>query len=260
MWRPGCSQSNVWVAQLSRGAATGALVLDDLRPVQKIRGDGHPFARLVGYLSEGHFRAAAIDAPFSIPRQFVGPGGHSQLLDHVQHICLDGRPFPRGTQLVDIALTVAPIKELKPLRATERCWVARGVNTRSTLWAGARGGAPFAAACLKLIALSGRPCWPWVTAPRGLLVEAFPAAQLRNWELPHVGYDGLPGVTTRERIISDLVRRIDIPAVFLEEMSRSADALDAVLSAFAAVGVSEGIVRSPPSEFPRDEGWIAVHP
>jgi hypothetical protein len=112
----------------------------------------------------------------------------------------------------------------------------RRVNVRSTLWWKHRGGAPFAAACMKLIASAGQPpCWPWASANRGTgtLAEAFPAAQLRQWCLDHQGY-GPQGGDVR--------------------------ALDAVLVAFAAIAVvNECAVDWPAGSPIDDEGWIGVH-
>lgn len=51
--------------------------------------------------------------------------------------------------------------------------------------AGPRGGAAMTAACLKLLHEANCPIWPWQRSARRLLAEAFPAAQLRHWQLPH---------------------------------------------------------------------------
>lgn len=78
-------------------------------------------------------------------------------------------------------------------RHTESEWQTRGVNVRSTLWNGPRGGAPFTVACLTLLHRTGRPIWPWCRDEKNCLVEAFPAAQLRHWKLPFIGYNGVKG-------------------------------------------------------------------
>lgn len=96
-----------------------------------------PFRRLCDELSKGDFNAAALDAPFSI-------------------LTVTGAP--------------PPLSLPKPLRATEAYWRDQGINVRSTLWNGPRGGAPFAAACITLLHRAGRPVWPWAKAP-GMLVE-----------------------------------------------------------------------------------------
>ena len=102
-------------------------------------------------------------------------------------------------------------------------------------------------ACLRLLASAGNPIWPWVSAPTpGLLVEAFPAAQLQQWALPWSGYNGTnsSALKQRERILESLAHRIAIEASAKSQLLESADALDAVLCAFAAIAVTDGAVES----------------
>src|SRR5262245_7367572 len=142
-WKATCARPTVWIATLE------AFRLADLRPVQKLEGDGTPFERLVALLHEGRFRAAAIDAPFSLPQEHLPAGGHAQLLrDMAELKVADDRPFPRGEAIVAYASKVAPIRSAKTYRQTEQ---ACGALARSTLWNGARPGAPFTAACLTLL-------------------------------------------------------------------------------------------------------------
>jgi hypothetical protein len=95
-----------------------------------------------------------------------------------------------------------------------------------------------------------------------LLVEAFPAAQLWHWELPHQKYNGHDQAARerREQIAGELEGRVAIPD---DKMARiiheSADALDAVLCAFAAIAVTRGRVAYPPEPASEQEGWISVH-
>src|SRR5262249_18740356 len=78
-WRPKCRTSNVWIVELHR--AGEAIVLHDVRRVQDLAGEGEPFERLAALLASGDYVAAGIDAPFSIPDQFVrAVGGHAALL------------------------------------------------------------------------------------------------------------------------------------------------------------------------------------
>jgi hypothetical protein len=135
----------------------------------------------------------------------------------------------------------------KPLRETERAWSSgsgRKINVRSTLWAGPRGGAAMTAACLILLHKSPCPIWPWHEGTeRGLLVEAFPAAQLCQWEMEFEGYNGdsPEALSKRAMLVALLSKLIEIPDGSLRrEMEHSADALDAVLCAFAAIAVSTG--------------------
>jgi len=121
------------------------------------------------------------------------------------------------------------------------------------------------AACLTLLRQSECPIWPWcrqTAGERGLLVEAFPAAQLCHWGMKFQKYDGEEpnACTIRKSLVDSLSEKIEIPEIALEKMKRSADALDAVVCAFAAIAVSTGRVAPMPSSTePDDEGQIAVH-
>ena len=181
-WRQTRSASAVWIARIA--ATQGGLSLADLRRVQDLPGDDLPFARLVRFLKETDFVVAGIDAPLAPPAGAF-PGNRAALLAAVQALPCEGRPFPTGEQLVRLlAPTLAP-RGRHIHRATEQRWRKRGINVRSVLWNGPRGGAPFAAASLTLVAATGLAVWPWAAARQGcVLAETFPAAQLRTWNLP----------------------------------------------------------------------------
>jgi hypothetical protein len=260
-WSAGCSTSNVWVADVRRDEAAG-FRLHDVRRVQQLAGSGGPFARLAKLLASGTFIAAAIDAPFSVPSQFVNRvGGHAGLVKLVGSSAPTGRSFLRGADMVQlIAGTPPPLNPKKPLRATERWWTDLGVNTRSTMWAGARGGAPMTAACLTLLHQAARPAWPWSSAPSGLLVEAFPAAQLRTWSLPHRQYDGSTAlaIANRKRIVKTLSKLLHV-GTWASTLLGSADALDAAVGAFAAIAIAK-LDPVPNTAGSCAEGCIAIHP
>jgi hypothetical protein len=150
-------------------------------------------------------------------------------------------------------------KTKKPLRAAEQLWAEKGINTRSTMWSRARGGAPMTAACLTLLELSKRPMWPWRTHCSGLLAEGFPAAQLKLWRLPFQAYGGAEDRdrANRNTIIMDLRTRISL-CNWIPILQDSADALDAVLCALAAVALSAGTLASRPGPLACVEGWIAI--
>ena len=115
------------------------------------------------------------------------------------------------------------------------------------------------AACLALLAKVNRPAWPFVDTSRARLVEAFPAAQLRQWKLPYQGYGKkLEGGANRRVIVESLSESVDLEP--LEElMLQDADALDAVVCAFAAKALTTGALCDSPTPVSRVEGWIAVH-
>lgn len=277
-WTPGCGSkslytANVWVAT-GHGNREGPLTLTKLRRVQDLSGSGDPFDRLAGCLRRGEFRAAAIDAPFSIPARHVPKKGIDGLLSEFlneREWPRKGRPFPKGCALVCYAKRNDSLEQTKPLRKTEQYWqdAPRRLNVRSTLWNGPRGGAPFTVANLVLLGCaegsSERSLWPWTERSEGLLVEAFPAAQLWEWELPHDKYDGKDKDPTsrRKEIVNGLKQRIEIPDDDLRaHLHKSADALDAVLCLFAAKAAAEGTATPcpPDSAAVKKEGWIAVHP
>ena len=82
-----------------------------------------------------------------------------------------------------------------------------------------------------------------------MLVEAFPAAQLRTWALPHSGYSKPEQHDAREQILVGLAKHLDFTASQRASMLGSPDALDAVITAFAAIAaVREGA----PAEYPAD--------
>lgn len=241
----------MWIATVE---VTDRPRLIDVVPVQGLAGSGDPFDRLVALLRSDDHAAAGIDAPFCLPARHLPPDGHHGLLATIATLPdAPDRPFPSGASLFALAAAVAPIETAKPLRTTEKYWSSCGVNTRSTLWNGPRGGAPFTAACLTLLTRVGRPCWPWAIGP-GMLVESFPAAQLRAWGLPHTGYAGRDQRAARGIILDELGPRIGIGPAQMGLMLDHPDALDAVLAAFGAIAASaDGL----PAVVPPD-GLISV--
>lgn len=257
MWGPACSKSNVWIAEVQAG---NMLALRELYRVQQLPGAGHPFDRLAVRLSAGEYVGTAIDAPFSVPQQYLPAGGHPVLRSSIASASASTpRRFVNGATFVTTLAGTPRVEPPKPLRKTEEHWSSLGVNTRSTMWAGARGGAPMTAACVTLLHRAARPTWPWRSETQAFLVEAFPAAQLRTWGLPTVKYNGASAEArrTRNEIVSVLGSRVTL-GQFAPTVLAEADALDAVLCAFAALAVVTGRVALPPVAS-GDEGWIAVH-
>ena len=258
MWTPGCGRSNVWIA--TARAQPDAMSLVDLQRVQQLPGEAHPFERLASLLAHSDYRAAAIDAPFSIPARYLPEGGWQTVLRDVEAFPKARRPFAKGAELVAYACQNAPLQVKKPLRRTEQSWADKGVNVRSTLWNGPRGGAPFTVACLSLLAKVKGPVWPWTRADRGLLVEAFPAGQLRAWDLEHKGYAASDPSSRRDSILEAVSRRIEIPDPLRRCCRSNADALDAVVCLFAARAVVHELTKPEDPAAAACEGWIATHP
>jgi hypothetical protein len=264
MWARGCRTSNVWIASAEPRPGRRRPALVDLRRVQDLPGDGEPFERLAALLGRREHAAAGIDAPCGLPAAHAGAGGHAALLALAAALPRDGRPFPTGEAFVrGITGRAPPLVPPKPHRAAEAQWLRRGVNVRSTLWAGARGGAQMTAACLVLLHRAGAPVWPFAASgqgpgPAGLVVEAFPAGQLREWGLPHHRYGAPSERPAREVIALALGARLDL-GPFAPALAASADALDAALCLFGAIAVTEGRLAAPPGDRSAVEGWIAVH-
>ena len=114
-------------------------------------------------------------------------------------------------------------------------------------------------ACLELLHKVRHPIWPWAGTGRGLLVEAFPAAQLFQWKLPYQGYNrkNEQETTIRKKIVRSLATRINLGS-FREVLEQCADALDSVICTFAARAVSSGRFLRYAQDTADTEGLIAI--
>jgi len=138
MWRPGCTNSNVWIADIRRKQSS--LSIHDLMAVQDLNGGEDPFERLALLLKVGNYRAAAIDAPFSLPAKYVPGGDHKKLLEKIRELeIVDQRPFPKSGAIVCTFAPDSGKNGLKVYRETESMWCQRGLTVRSTLWDGGPG-------------------------------------------------------------------------------------------------------------------------
>lgn len=254
-------KSNVYVAEVRM--QKGRYFLGKLQTVQKLPGEGEPFQKLIKLLKAKRFEAAAIDAPFSVPCEYLPKGGHRGLLELVGQLKPPKSwPFPAARDFVCQVLSGRSLTSKKPLRKTELAWRKKGINVRSTLWAGPRGGAAMTAACLALLHKADCPVWPWDQAGQaGLIIEAFPAAQLCHWGMKYDQYNGYSQESIRNRhtLVASLSERIEISETHRDKMERCADALDAVVCAFAAIAVSTGRLSNAGMGTADDEGQIAVH-
>jgi hypothetical protein len=258
MFDPENEYSRVWIAEIVEHRRK--LHLERLYRPQELSGTGHPFQRLIERLQQKDYCAAGIDAPFSIPAEFMPQGGHDGLLALVKQLPHPNRPFPDAQTFIGAVLNGRELPVTRPLRATEREWRARRLDMKSPLLTGPNSSAPMTVACLTLVNALQRELWPWSDYRAGILVEAYPPAQLKTWRLPYrsYSYDGGRAKANRQAINEDLEERLDFGSC-ASVLKWSANAINAVLSAFAAIAVSRSAVRPPPSEYPRDEGWIAVH-
>jgi len=267
MWLPNIKSSNVWIADVRKEKK--GIILSNLCSVQDLEGHGCSFERLVKLLGKREFKAAGIDASFSVPIEYLPDKDHSKLLQLVVDEKSD-RPFISGKRFIEKIeehSTRVPAGS-RPLRKTEIYWQHnRKVSTRSSLWKGARSGAPMTAACLTLIQESKCPIWPWCDDNQtGMLLEAFPAAQLCHWQLPYKGYnaDKLKNSEKNAKALSKRQQIIEVIEEFVSlgryksMMLESADALDAVICCFAAMAVTSSDLVNSPKDNERAEGWIAV--
>jgi hypothetical protein len=265
-WRASEKRPTVWIAA-ARPLGAG-LEVTALAPVQALPGVAPPFARLQALLAQGT-GFAAIDAPLAIPAGYGPP--REELWRALDAAERGKRDFAQGRALLDLAFgdDVPLSKKGKPdgrklYRATEQAWRDRRVETRSTLWNGARGGAPFAVAAMTLLARHPGPIWPFRIGGLGrTLVEGFPAAQLCQWGLASPGYakGDAAGRDKRQRIVTRL--RTERGLTFadgLEDLCvEHVDALDAVLCCCCALAAATGRLADPPGATAAHEGHIAVH-
>lgn len=94
-----------------------------------------------------------------------------------------------------------------------------------------------------------------------MLVEVFPAAQLRTWRLPSANYSAPEHRNTRACIVAHIEenRHLIIEPAHRKQMLASADAVDAVLAAFGARAAANRTLLHEKSANWRIEGAIAVH-
>lgn len=261
-WQSNRRNSNIWIAIAAKNG--DSLHVKDLHPIQQLAGDAEPFQRLSNYLSQLSSGYAAIDAPFSVPAAYVEDV--ETLWQSVLALpCEKGRPFAHGADLIGkLAPTFVP-KGLKVLRQTESYWQGQGVSTRSTMWNGPRGGTPFAVACMTMLARHHGRIWPFrMNGKSGcVLVEAFPAAQLCHWGIQHTGYNRQSDESADARLTILGRLRAEHDLLIEDRLKRncesSADALDAVICAYAAAAVAHGQLKTHAAELSSVEGLIAVH-
>lgn len=94
-----------------------------------------------------------------------------------------------------------------------------------------------------------------------MLVEAFPAAQLRTWGLPHTNYAASEEKKARGAVIAHLEekRQLMLEPADRKRMLASADALDSVIAAFGArAAANRTLAKEMPATW-EVEGAIAVH-
>jgi predicted nuclease with RNAse H fold len=98
----------------------------------------------------------------------------------------------------------------------------------------------------------------------GVVVEVYPAAALRHWQLYRPRYKGPDSRPIRDALIDDLLAAMPELRIGTDDLAlcrQSDDALDAVLCAVIARAAALGKTRAPTDDQARvaaTEGWIAV--
>jgi predicted nuclease with RNAse H fold len=114
-----------------------------------------------------------------------------------------------------------------------------------------------------LSALAARGC-PVDRSGAGLVVEVYPAAALRFWQLYRPRYKGPGSAQVRDELVSNLLIAMPALTIGAAEVAlcrQSDDALDAVVCALIARAAALGQATTPTADQARaaaQEGWIAV--
>lgn len=95
------------------------------------------------------------------------------------------------------------------------------------------------------------------------IYEAYPGGSLAVWGLTATGYKTADAIATRQAIVDELARHVDIPADGPSpiDLATNADDLDAAITAIVTLLAHLGATTSAPSEFvdiAMKEGWIHV--
>jgi predicted nuclease with RNAse H fold len=98
---------------------------------------------------------------------------------------------------------------------------------------------------------------------RGVVVEVYPAASLKQWGLPHRRYKGPSNAAELHALVDQLLLQADWldPADHQPLLTSSDHAFDAVIAGLTARAAALGLTRQPTTEeaaIARREGWIAL--
>jgi predicted nuclease with RNAse H fold len=188
---------------------------------------------------------AGIDCPLGWPRRFVEFVAQHQADEFVAPVDVAGKDWRRRLALRETDLVTRDLTGLVPLSvATDRIGLA----------------AMRCAGLLAQLAAAGRPV---DRAGAGTVVEVYPAAALKHWELTYRGYKGAANAAVRHRLVDDVTTRAPwLRLGAFEQACRNSDhALDAVIAALNARAAALGYTTTPPAEHAataRTEGWIAL--
>lgn len=218
-----------WLAVLAWSREGAELIALSSRVDDRAIRDAAPFARMIG-----------IDCPLGWPAAFV-----------------DMVSAHRDGTLPAPATFDRPARRLMALGDTDR-----DVHSRTGITPLSVSADRIAHVAMRCAGLQASLAHDGIDCSRdgsGRIAEVYPAAALKIWGLVHRGYKGSNGRAVREGIVDELVTRTPWLALhqFADELRRSDDALDAVLSALVARAVVAQGTRRPESAGHADtEGWI----
>jgi len=117
--------------------------------------------------------------------------------------------------------------------------------------------------CAGLLAALAAAGQPVNRCGDGVVVEVYPSASLRIWDLDHRGYKGTSGTARRRELLTALTTaapwlRLD---PYGDDLHRSDHALDAVIAALTARAAALGHASRPDQQqagLAASEGWIAL--
>ena len=117
--------------------------------------------------------------------------------------------------------------------------------------------------CAAILAQLAPPGRPVDRRGTGTVVEVYPAATLKIWNLPHRGYKRPPNRGALAKLVDALLQAAPWLSLGPHELTcrHSDHALDAVIAALAARAAQLGLVTQPDrhqTKYASTEGWIAV--
>lgn len=220
-----------WVDWSPAGATVPSLILgaDDDTVVAAIVGAGK----------------AGIDCPFGWPGEFADflaahRDGHVSVPDGVA-----GRDWRRRLALRITDLAAHELTGLRPMSVS----ADRIGHT--------------AMRCAGLLARLAREGQPVDRSGGGVVVEVYPAASLKQWNLPYHRYKRTAHTANRNALVDALLSAAPWLRPGRHELAcrRSDDALDAVIAALTARAAFLGLVHTPDesqAQAARTERWIAI--
>ena len=257
--RPAGPSATLGVDLASQPARTAACRIDwkvGQAHVRLYDGEVLTDAHLLGLMRDKTVTKVGLDAPFGWPDPFVEAIGKYQASSGQWPISPDAYDDQRVLVLRETDRAVAATTGRQPL----------SVSTDRIAFAAMR--------CARLLSALAEPGAPIDRAGAGWLVEVYPEAALRRWQLsPALDLDdpggykgkGVEASARRATLLSTLLQRtagwLLIPDEVIDLCRASDDQLDALVCALIARTAERGLCSSAPSEHTgraAREGWIVL--